>query len=233
MAQTKFGLKPEFDIGEDKMPYWIQKGLRRRWHYPREVAVSDRTRLVYRIGRAHSVACSKRAVIRREMLGWVVTGGRCIGAIAATTYDVRCNGNQAMIDVMDLECGEEYELAYTLASAWEDVGFDVCRYGPILYFNSAWLDRKHRGGDLLRRCVDAVVGEVFPEFAIAVVKAPLSDDKEGPRKLQAAMRYYGRLGARQFPGRVGREGWMWAPQPKLHWLREPMTNPIRRRPAAT
>lgn len=209
----------------DELPDWIRTALRHRWRYSLETSIASDVQLKYRLGRWHSVAWSNQLVVRREMLGWLEKGDQRIGAIAVSAYDVRrCYDNAEMIEVMDAEYAEEYELAYALASGWEDVRSDVCCYGPILYFKAALIERRHRGSELLAQTVNKIVWEVFPKFSIAVVRAPYHPDRNGGR--EAAMRYYATMGARAFPGRAGSEGWMWAPNPKSPWIEGPKIFPV-------
>lgn len=211
----------------DGMPNFAQYEAKTRRRHPHIAAVTGDVMLHYRLSRNRSVAHSNRAVLKCELFGWLVAGGRRVGAIEVVRYDpTRCYDNEDFCEVMDGDNGDEYELAATLSKFWANVPDDLASEGPILDFRFAWVDRDFSNKDLLRLAWQVVQHRVFPEYSIVVIKAsPLGyvgrsaehlTSSPLHRRRAAIIRYCRRIfGVQPFPGKREEDGWLWALHPRL------------------
>jgi hypothetical protein len=181
------------------------------------------------------------AVLRTELFCWMRLGRRRIGAMALNTYCFNgCGSNGNILRVMDIDYGYEAELAHVLCSAWREVVFDVSHMAPVLYFHMAWISPKHADGKIFAVAANRLIDEV-EDYSILVMKAfPLEYEGQAPTgspltkaldsRQRAMVRYYERVfGVRRFPGRYGKDGWLWRPNPHLaNMIEEPRGSRKRR-----
>lgn len=200
------------------LPSFALAELRQHKAYPHRLPVVDDVELVYRLSPNRSIAASKQAVLRKELFGWIMADGKTVGAIALDAYSLkRCSSNKKLVWVMDDEGRHEYELAVTLAGAWNNVRLEVANRGPILDLQAAWIWGTHSERQLLRTSVRAILNKVFRNYSIIVLKAEpqgITDTLKVERRRAAMKRYYSEIiGVAPFAGEPGEEGWMWAPNP--------------------
>jgi hypothetical protein len=216
--QEGFGTKPGFVLDElaNEHPKRINLGRGLVFHY--------------RVSRPKRMAYGEAPVLKSMMSGLLWEGGQIIGALIMTRYNVEhCYDDQAFIWAMDAEDEHQYQLARTIANAWNAVHDLADCGGTIITIEGVWIDQRCGGRALLSRCLPRISTVVFPDFCVLVFKArPLEELSEGAmaRRTRAMMRLYQRMGAKTLPGDAGDEGWMWAPRP-FWYIPEPSSEPLQ------
>lgn len=210
-----------------EMPNIVRYQAQKRRLYKNTVQISANFRVVFRETPYCSVSASQQEVLKSELFAFLLDEDQCIGALFVDRYDPRrWQGNDSFWQVMDASSGDEAALASTLCIAWEDIAEEVTWFGPILYFNSAWIDKRYAAQGLLRLAVRLITQTVWPNYSLAVTRAfPLessSDVTSDPRvvlansgRQRAMVRHYASLfEAHPFPGYSGQRGWLWSLNPK-------------------
>lgn len=193
----------------------------RNWRSSRELPISDRVSLVYRLRRPRSVALVKGAIVRREVFAWIQNGDDKIGFVNAASYHVRdCEDSLDFFTIMDLEHQEEYELGAALTCGWPDVMSEVAPYGPILFIKLVRLADRYRTPALLRSLVKVLIADVFPNGSIVVFQAA-EGNSEGARSHEGVMGS-ACLSIDAIPGSPGDDGWMWARYPGAEKVPSPV-----------
>lgn len=164
------------------------------------------------------------SVIRRQACdAWIFDGQAIVGGIQLKRYSIPAFvDNDYVVDIMDMDEQEEYELAHALAFEFEDIGEEIGAYGDLVEIRRVWI--KPGSGIAGRSCdaVNALIGAFCPDFAMIVLKAfPLeyenfadrADSKHLvdslDRRRMAMMRLYAQsYGVRPMMGSLENDGWM-------------------------
>jgi hypothetical protein len=164
------------------------------------------------------------SVVRRQSCdAWIFDGDEIAGGVQLQRYSFPAFAdNEYIIDIMDMDSAEEYELASALADQFEDIGEEIGAYGDLVEINRVWIKPTSsivgRSSDI----VHALIGAFCPDFSTIVLKAyPLEYEQYregsiGPalrasfkRRQLAMMRLYTRTyGVHAMDGARGTEGWM-------------------------
>lgn len=161
----------------------------------------------------------------RELHALLRKNGVLIGYLHFREVDLGSDDNDAFREAMDMGSSATYELGEVLASEWRDIAFEVSSYGSVVELSMLWMS-PGRQTEIWTRAVDTILGRrFFAGRSILVLKAfPLEYNgkvtqqniRSKQRRTLAMTRLYNKcLDMAPLPGRPGKEGWMWAPSPRL------------------
>ena len=223
---------------DDEPPWLGYRGYVLDGRFPHEARLPSGLTFRYRLGRWHRIGW-RAPIKRRRLAGHLKANGRRVGAVQLTQYEPQLMTNCEFVSFMDEESQHDYDLAIMLCRHWEDLS-DVTAYGDIVEIDLVWMKRRFARRGEWADAVHLLLAEIETDYALIILKAfPLEHEvrRRGRavtrlmRRRQAAMlRHYGwLLGVRPFPGRYGKEGWMWCFNPLKAAFLDP---PERRRSPA-
>jgi hypothetical protein len=172
------------------------------------------------------------AVKKRKIFGRIELNGYPVGGIEIVAFDIEgCFDNDDVLYCLDIDSGLELQLAEVLCEFWDNVVIRVGIYGPIVDFRRVWVSPKYARGAVWAAAANRILSKEFGWWAMLVMKAyPLEYEGKGTAEFmpaiearqRAMIRYYARLfGVAAFPGKPGREGWLYAIPPRLMGIVDP------------
>ncbi len=171
----------------------------------------------------------------REVYCWLFDSGEQAGALSIQEYAVEPFLSDGQFwEAMDGESSEANDLAELLIRHWEDVGYDLAPEGTFVLLDRLWVSPKHARSSQWVQIVQHLLEVEFHRRCILVLKAfPLEYEGRGHRnpnmrrRQRAMVRLYKRkLGVSAFPGKAGRDGWLYSipPSARRYGVRKPKRN---------
>lgn len=143
-------------------------------------------------------------VLRSHLFAWILVGEKRVGAVKINSYKANENcDNDDFCLILDGHSGEEYALAALIGRSWDDVYSDLCLWGPILYLTDVWTDERFAAPDILAKALRTLTRGPLRRHSIFLANHLVLGF---PKALIVKA-----VNAREFPGRAGDRGWLWAP----------------------
>lgn len=153
----------------------------------------------------------------RNTYVWMFADDELAGVFDIQEYRLSWISNGLFWQLMDSESKEAVDMAEILMRCWRQVWEDLASEGSILLLNHLWVAQKHARGSRWNGPLQQLLATKFKRRCITVLKAfPLEYEDKGSQpgfrlRQRSLIRHYGRLlGVEPFPGRPGREGWLYA-----------------------
>jgi hypothetical protein len=205
-----------------ELPEFIHEETRIKTVYSHSLELvfkGHNARLRYRRSRRGWVG-EVKTVRRRVLFCWVTLQSRRVAALQFFEYDpVAWVTNGRLFDTMDSQSQIESDLAAVLCHAWDSFAYEVTSYGNLVDFRMAWAAPLSPPG-LWAAAAEELIAHEIPNYSLLTMKAfPLEYEgrvagRGGSRigfksRQQAMVKYYQRLfGVQRFPGRDGKDGWL-------------------------
>jgi hypothetical protein len=159
----------------------------------------------------------KDGVKNRDTYVWLFVGDDIVGFFEIQEFRVEWISNARFWNLMDSESKEAVDLAEILMRCWRDIWEDLAAEGPIVLLKQLWVAQQHARKSRWNDVIQELLATRFKRRCIVALKAfPLEYEAEGPQlgfrlRRRALVRHYRRLlGVEPFPGKPGRDGWLYA-----------------------
>lgn len=176
----------------------------------------------YRLYRATWVAEARDMVRRRKLYCWLFDGPLVVGTFKAYEFDTGYIYDDDFCMVMDDESNSFMELADIATHFWPEIFDSIFCHGTLVYIDRLAVIPGHARNSEWAGIMRRIIEIEYPNRAVLALKAfPTDYEKlehnEGlDIRQRALIRLYRReLSVRPFPGRAGREGWLYAITPRF------------------